>query len=162
MAADVAALLDKAKLIHSLPSDYKLALVMGVSHSALINYRAAKTLPDARVIRLICDLTGDDPAVLLAEVEAQRARTDEARALWLDVVARLRSTLHAAFFAVLAGLVVSGSFPSGAQAAQAQARELYPLYIVEHLRQWWRRSRAAAWAPLVRYLDGLFLRLCHV
>jgi hypothetical protein len=134
MAANVAALLDKAKLIHSLPSDYKLALVMGVSHSALINYRAQKTLPDALVIRLLCDLTGDDAALLLAEVEAERAKTDEARALWRQVVDRLQSTLHTAIFAVLAGVVGLAGFPSDAQAARAQKQELDALYIVEGSR----------------------------
>ncbi|CDN87505.1 hypothetical protein [Hydrogenophaga intermedia] len=90
MAASIAALLDKAKVIHKLPSDYKLALVMGVSHRSVANYRDGKTLPDARVIRLICDLTGDDPAILAAEVEEQRATTDEARALWHQVAQRLQ------------------------------------------------------------------------
>lgn len=50
MAANVAALLDKAKVMHKLPSDYKLALVLGVSFSTPANYRTGKTLPDARVI----------------------------------------------------------------------------------------------------------------
>lgn len=162
MAANVASLLDKAKLIHKLPSDYKLALVLGVDQKSLRNYRDLKTLPDARVIRLICDMTGDDPAILLAEVEAERAKTAEARALWLEVVQRLRSTLHAAFFAVVLGGAALVGLPQDASAATSHFSQVKTLYIVEHLRRWWRRSRAAAWAPLVRYLDGLFLRLCHV
>lgn len=64
MAINIAALLDKAKVMHKLPSDYKLALVMGVNLTTLANYRNAKTLPDARTIQQICTLTGDDPAVL--------------------------------------------------------------------------------------------------
>lgn len=86
---NIAALLDKAKVIHSLKSDYKLALVMGVSQTALIHYRAGKSLPDARVISKICDLTGDDAALLAAEIEAERAKTDEARALWSSIARRL-------------------------------------------------------------------------
>lgn len=162
MAANVAALLDKAKVVHRLPSDYKLALVMGVKLTTLTNYRTGKTLPDARVIQSICDLTGDDPGLLLAEVEAERAKTAEARALWLEVVQRLRSTLHAAFFAVVLGGAALVGLPQDASAATSHFSQVKTLYIVEHLRRWWRRSRAAAWAPLVRYLDGLFLRLCHV
>jgi transcriptional regulator with XRE-family HTH domain len=86
---NIAALLDKAKDIHSLKSDYKLALVMGISQTALIHYRAGKSLPDARVISKICELTGDDAALLAAEIEAQRAKTDEARALWTSIARRL-------------------------------------------------------------------------
>lgn len=134
MASNVAALLDKAKVIHRLPSDYKLALVMGVRTTSLTNYRTGKTLPDARVIRLICDLTGDDPVLLLAEIEAERAKTDDARALWRQVVERLQSTLHAAIFSVLAGMVLAGGFPSDAAASGISHRQLDALYIVEGAR----------------------------
>lgn len=132
MAANIVALLDKAKVVHRLPSDYKLALVMGVQQATLANYRQGKTLPDARVIRLICDLTGDDPALLLAEVEAERAKTDEARALWLEVVKRLRSTLHGAIFSVVLGGSVFGALPSESQAATRSGGHTNPLYIVEY------------------------------
>lgn len=86
---NIGKLLDKAKVIHSLPSDYKLAQVMGVQQGSLRNYRDGKTLPDARVITRLCELTGDDPALLAAEIEAHRAKTDEARALWLTIAKRL-------------------------------------------------------------------------
>lgn len=92
---NIASLLDKAKVIHSLKSDYKLAIVMGVQHGSLRNYRDGKTLPDARVIMRICELTGDDPALLAAEIEAQRAKTDEARALWSEMAKRLAAAAAA-------------------------------------------------------------------
>ncbi len=116
MSVNVPALLDKAISIHKLSSDYKLALVMGVSHRSLASYRHGMTLPDARVIAKLCDLTGDDPVVLAAEMEAERAKTPEARALWLQVVERLQSTLHAAVFAVVFGAIGWGALPSDAAA----------------------------------------------
>lgn len=115
MALDVAALLDKAKVIHSLSSDYKLALVMGVKQTTLTNYRHGKTLPDARVISLLCELTGDDPAILAAEIEAQRANTPDARALWSMVAERLAMTARqgvaAGVFSVAAGGAILGALP---------------------------------------------------
>lgn len=135
MAANVAALLDKAKVMHRLPSDYKLALVLGVSFSTPANYRTGKTLPDARVISKLCDLTGDDPALLLAQVEAERAKTTEARALWLQVVERLQSTLHAVILSALFGGALWGGFPSESQAKTAQFTESNTLYIVEDQRE---------------------------
>jgi len=75
MAANVAALLDKAMVIHSLSSDYKLALVMGVSHRSLASYRHCMTLPDARVISKLCALTGDDAAGLTARALGVSERT---------------------------------------------------------------------------------------
>ena len=92
---NIASLLDKAKVIHKIPSDYKLALVMGVQHGSLRNYRDGKTLPDARVILRICELTGGDPALLAAEIEADRAKTDEARALWTEMAKRLAAAAAA-------------------------------------------------------------------
>ena len=133
MAQNIAALLDKAQVIHSLRSDYKLALVMGVSASSLTSYRQGKTMPDARVISKLCALTGDDPALLLAQIEADRAKTDEARALWREVVLRLQSTLHAAIFSVLTSAVLFGALPSDAHAKTAHGGPVHSLYIVEHI-----------------------------
>lgn len=89
MALNIASLLDNAKVIHKLPSDYKLALVMGIGHASLKNYRDNKTLPDARVISKICELTGDDPFLLAAQIEVERAKTTEAKTLWAGIAARL-------------------------------------------------------------------------
>lgn len=98
MTFNIARLLDKAKTVHRLSSDYKLALVMGVSPSSLAHYRTGKTLPDSRVIAILCRLTGDDPALIAAEVEEMRATSDEARELWRSV-AFLISQARAAGFA---------------------------------------------------------------
>lgn len=161
MSQNVAALLDKAKVIHRLPSDYKLALVMGVKQTTLANYRHGKTLPDARVIGLICDLTGDDPALLLAQVEEQRATTNEARMLWHQVVERLSGAVHAAIFAVMFGGLGIGFFPNEAQASQASKTQFHLLYIVAYAtgkaRLFWRWLTAGA-----SYASGLLFRWHHV
>lgn len=91
MTISTAALLDKAKAMHRLASDYKLALVMGVSQSSLRSYRDQITLPDAGVVTKICALTDDDPALIALEFEAARARTPEARQLWVSIAQRLQS-----------------------------------------------------------------------
>lgn len=157
MAQNIAALLDKAQVIHRLPSDYKLALVMGVSASSLTSYRQGKTLPDARVISKLCALTGDDPALLLAQIEAERSKTDEARALWREVVQRLQSTLHAAVFAVLTGVVFLGAFPSDAVAKTAISEELTRYRLWNMARVILHRWRMAA----QRYICAHFVRPSH-
>lgn len=107
---NIASLLDKAKVIHSLKSDYKLALVMGIQQSSLRNYRTGKTLPDERVIGKICELTGDDPGILLAQIEVQRAKTDEAKALWSDIAKRL--TVAAAAGIISASVMAGPTLPA--------------------------------------------------
>jgi hypothetical protein len=111
MSLNIGLLLDRAKLIHKLPSDYKLALVMGVGHASLKNYRDGKTLPDSRVITKICELTGDDPMILAAEIECERAKTAEAKNLWAGVAARL---------ALAAALTGAGASAVAAPVAQAK------------------------------------------
>lgn len=134
-------LLDKAKVIHKLPSDYKLALVMGVSFSSLGNYRHGKTLPDARVIGKICELTGDDPAILAAEIEAERAKTDDARALWTSIARRLSLGAAAGIgAAILSGCLWVGEVTQNAANSTTQTVSLlshlpvHLLYIVTTVR----------------------------
>lgn len=157
MAANIAALLEKAKVIHSLPSDYKLALVMGISHSALTSYRQGKTLPDARVISLICDLTGDDRALLAAQIEEQRAKTDEARNLWHLVAQRLQAGAAAAIFSVVCALGFWGFSPMDARAETPTFQKSTP-YTSWNMGAALRRFVA----PLVRYLAGFFGSYRHV
>lgn len=105
-------LLDKAKVIHRLPSDYKLALVMGVAQKSLRNYRDGKTLPDARVIGKICELTGDDAGLLLAQIEAERASEAHNRAQWATGRAQALERENATLAGRVAYLERVGSFGS--------------------------------------------------
>ncbi len=114
-------------------------------------------MPDARVISKLCDLTGDDAGVLLAEIEAERAKTDEARALWQQVAARLAATLHAAIFAVLTGVVFLGAFPSDAVAKTAISEELTRYRLWNITRVILHRWRMAA----QRYICAHFVRPSH-
>lgn len=142
MSSTVNDMLDKAKVLHRLSSDYKLALVMGVSSSSLTSYRHGKTLPDARVIRLICDLTGDDPAVVAAEIEADRAKNDEARELWSMVARRLRTASAAGIFSALLSVQLAAFSPSVEARPRASTGHVDTLYIVRTRRRRCRASRA--------------------
>lgn len=96
----VANLLDSAKAKAGIDSDYRLAKVIGITHSAVSNYRAKKTMPDARVLEQLCALSGDDVAVVMAQVQAERERTPEAKNMWLMVAARLRGAATTAILSV--------------------------------------------------------------
>lgn len=125
MAVNIAELLDKAILMHRLSSDYKLALVMGIDSKSMSNYRHGKTLPDTRVIALLCDLTGDDPAMLAAEIEVERAKTPEARAVWISVLSRLRETAAQTVSTGVFAALALGLLGSGAPSSQAHANTVY-------------------------------------
>lgn len=162
MAANIAALLDKAKVMHRLSSDYKLALVLSVDQKSLRNYRQGITMPDARVISLICGLTGDDPALLAVQIEEQRAKSDEARALWHQVAERMQAAAATAVFAVaflVAGMV---GLPMGDAHAQA-SNSNFSSYTSWNVK--WGSFKAfirALVSPAVRYLGSLCTRGSHV
>ncbi len=149
MAADIAALLDKAKVMHSLSSDYKLALVLGVSFSTPGNYRAGKTLPDARVISLLCDLTGDDPEILAAQIEEERAKTPEAKHLWHSIAERLAMTARqgvaAGVFSVSVLAALGAVSPMDAHASDADLRK-YTLWKVKNENPEITGDKPCSWA----------------
>ena len=117
----IAQLLDSAKASAKIESDYRLAKVIGITHSAVSNYRAHKTMPDARVLEQLCALSGDDVAVVMAQIQAQRERTPEGKTMWLKVAARLQAGAVTAILSVcMAMLLIAGS-ASDARAATVQA-----------------------------------------
>ena len=129
MSKNIGLMLDKAKVIHKLPSDYKLALVMGVKQTTLKNYRDGITLPVARVISKLCYLTGDDPAILAAEIEVDRAKTEEARALWSQIARRLMAGAAAGVTAaVLSGCMWLGD--ASASLTVTTSSTVHSLYIM--------------------------------
>jgi len=128
----IASLLDKAKARNGIPSDYKLALAMGISHTALINYRQGKTLPDARILSKLCDLSGDDSELLACQFEAARAKSDEARELWSRIARRLEfGTANLSLVLAAAIFAIALCSPVGTFAEEVHFGEPSSVYYVK-------------------------------
>ena len=97
----IAELLERAKAGGHIESDYRLAKVIGITHSAVSNYRVGKTMPDERVLEQLCALSGDDVAVFAAQIQAERARTPEGKTMWRMIAARLAGGVSTAILSVL-------------------------------------------------------------
>lgn len=143
----VAELLDRAKARAGFESDYRLAKVIGISQGTMNGYRHGKSMPDARVLEQLCALSGDDPDVIGAQVQAERERTKEGKALWLRVAARLQAgaaTVMTAIFSVVLALLFVAGTPGTAQAVERSPqceRVLTNLYIASsklRVRLRWR------------------------
>ena len=65
-----------------LSSDYQLARELRVTRSAVSKYRTGQTTADESTALRIAELLNIDPARVLADVAAERARTPEARTVW--------------------------------------------------------------------------------
>lgn len=130
-------LLDRAKAMNGVSSDYKLAQVLGVAKTAITNYRQGRSCPDDRVIKRLADLTGEDAGEAAVWMQIERARDDDARLLWRTVAARLAGHAHhaaLAFVAVILSLFIGGGPDGAAMASQASpapaAQSSAALYIM--------------------------------
>jgi hypothetical protein len=129
----VADLLDRAKAGGSIESDYRLAKVIGITHAAVSSYRMKKTMPDARVLEQLCALSGDDVAVVMAQIQAERERTPEGKNMWLMVAKRLAGGATTAILSVCFAIALIAAPASDARATTLNAYktgEFSLLYIV--------------------------------
>lgn len=76
-------LLDSYKKACSLASDNACAHSLGVGRAAVSKWRNGTGHPEADLIAAMCERTGEQVAHWLPLIEAERARTPEARKVWL-------------------------------------------------------------------------------
>lgn len=131
----VAEYLDSVKARAGIDSDYRLAAVIEISRGAIGNYRNGVSLPDERVIAKLCELVGDDADLIAVQIQAARAKTDQARSMWMHIAERLRHapTALAGHVAVVMAfcLFASNFVASDADAASDSALLSFnPLYTV--------------------------------
>lgn len=122
----IAAYLDEAIDKGIAKNSADLARELGVSRSALSEWRAERNSPnDEQAVRL-AELLGRDPGELLAECGAARAKTPETRRAWERIAARM-----AASSITLCALIIP--FGQGQEARASQASEAYCF------QNWFRR-----------------------
>lgn len=129
----VAELLDRAKAGGSIESDYRLAKVIGITHAAISSYRVGKTMPNDRILGQLCALSGDDVAVVAAEIQAARAQSDEGKTMWLMIAKRLAGGATTAILSVCFAISLIALPATDARASTVQAHqtgEVSLLYIV--------------------------------
>lgn len=112
----IAAYLDEAIERGIAKNSADLARELGVSRSALSEWRAERNSPnDDQAVRL-AELLGKDPGELLAECGAARAKTPETRKAWERIAARMAG-------ATMAGLMAMTALPQDAHALTSDYRE---------------------------------------
>lgn len=106
----IANLLDAAMAKGQIASDYQLAKVIGISHQAISGYRMGLALPKDKVIAQLCALSGDDPHLIVAQIQAERASSPEAKNLWLSMAKRLAGGASTAILSVLIAIFFVAGF----------------------------------------------------
>ena len=108
--------LDAVKARHSLPSDYSLAPLLGITKQEVSKLRNRKAFLGDQTALRVAELLEIDPAEVLSAVHAERAKNPKEKAAWASMFERLTS---AAACAVL-GLALAAPAPT-AQAAERAA-----------------------------------------
>lgn len=123
-------LLDAVKARHKIGSDYKLAQYLGMTDSAIRNYRHKRSLPDEVACVKIAQALDLDGDVLAAQIQSQRARDEETKAFWSRLAVRLQA--GAAHVAVLVAVGLAGivSTPSAHAVVTSSARQLVRVCIL--------------------------------
>lgn len=96
-------LLDKYKKACSLASDNACAASLGIGRAAVSKWRNANGHPEAEHVETMCKATGESLAHWLPLIEADRARTPEARKVWLRL-AQMAAAIVAAFLTLHHGI----------------------------------------------------------
>lgn len=73
-------------------NDSELSSRIGVTRTAVSNWRSGKRTPDDDEAVRLADLLGKDAGELLAECGAARAKTPETRRAWERIAARMAAT----------------------------------------------------------------------
>lgn len=133
-------LLTAAKQGAGIPSNYRLARVLGVSDNSLNRWQHARGFPDDVTAARLAQMGGLDPGAVVAAMHAQRTAEPEERALWERMAARLQAGAATVGAAVLALFITIGPDGGVSLGGDAQARTVHNvgnvLYIVH---SWWRR-----------------------
>jgi Flp pilus assembly protein protease CpaA len=90
-------------------------------------------MPDERVLSQLCALSGDDVAVLAAQIQAERSRTDEGKSMWLMIAKRLSGAAAPSILSVLFAIGLVAGYTGDVKAATVQASKTLlnnSLYIV--------------------------------
>jgi len=81
--------LDALRARHSIPSEAALERFLGVSKASRKNYRQCRTAFDDETALRVAELLELPPGQVLADMQAQRSKSDALRAIWTDAAARL-------------------------------------------------------------------------
>jgi predicted transcriptional regulator len=110
-------LLDRAKKAQGIESDYKLSQVLGVVQSAVTNWRSGRSSPDDVIAAKLAEMAGQDPLSVIAELHAARAKTPDAKQLWMRMATQLRHAVAGVMMACGVAMLLLAPNPQGAQAS---------------------------------------------
>lgn len=124
-------LLTAAKTGAAIPSNYRLARVLGVTDNTLTRWQHGRNFPDDAMTVRLAQMGGLDPASVVAAMHAARAQDDAGRDLWSRIADRLASSGAVAGAVILSALVAYSPDASAMAKGGALVLEMpHRLYIM--------------------------------
>lgn len=99
--------LDEVKDRLELPSDYAIAKALGVTRAAISSYRTGRSMPDDLVCARIADALCIEPMEVIAAINYQRSKTDDARRLWEGIWGKVVGAIALNLIVCAVGLSVA-------------------------------------------------------
>lgn len=87
--------LDAVKTAKGLTSDYQLAKLLGFPLSSVSSYRTGRRFFDDDAALTVADALGVNPLAVIAAANAERAKTDQQKARWLELVEKFSASFNA-------------------------------------------------------------------
>lgn len=101
-------------------TDYKIAQVLDIPRNVMHYYVAGERAADAYACAKIAEMMERDPLEVIAQVEAEAARTEKKRQYWRSFFSGLKRAPHVVAWCAI--LAFSGlGWPGGAQAANPES-----------------------------------------
>ena len=86
--------LSAAKKKLGIESDYALAKALKITQSTISSYRAGRSRLDDDVALSISEILGVNPLQVIADANAERAKTPEMRARWIGVMEKFSASFN--------------------------------------------------------------------
>lgn len=147
--------LDAIREKYELPSDYAVAMKLGISRHAPSNYRHCKNAFDNHTCLLVARALETPLEQVIADMEIQREKDEKKKADWLGFELRLKGAAATIAAASLVTLNL-GALPQNAHASSTYDNSILP---ATNYAQYRRRVKKAASIALDT-LNMLFHRVC--
>lgn len=127
-------LLAAVRAAQGIPSNYRLARVLGVTETTVQRWNTGANLPDDAMSARLAEMAGFDPDMVVASMHAERAHEPGERARWTRIAERLGTAAMLAVCAMVAlwttGTPDGGAYLSAAMLPALVDSSFVGLYIV--------------------------------
>jgi len=125
--------LDEAKKNAGISSDYALSKKLGVTPSAITNYRAGRSRIAPELVPKLAKLAGIDEAEIALIAQIERSKTAEEKGVWERILQRIGKS--AVSYVMLAGIVTGTALnPDTARASQEAFTPLGSLHTTNYAK----------------------------